>query len=284
MEGTTSPPTRRAVETLRALARGPQSHSEIARRVGMSPATTHAVLAELVACGWAHRDGESRRYQLGADFLAWAGSLTQPETRVNQIVQALASVLELPVLYGTLDRDHELGPTLVVRDTSAFIPSPRFPAARSIELPFAAPLGSVIAAHAPEAIRSVWLPDDTELADRFRAKLEDVVRAGYSIESYGPHVIQLLTLVRTSAPEFGRERTAIIADDLQRLIAEDDLEQTGRYPALVSVPVGTGADVPGSLTVQLRHSTDSPGAVLPQLRAAARELEAALSAADGAAS
>lgn len=276
MEGTTSPPTRRAVETLRVLARGPLSHSEIARRVGMSPATTHAVLAELVACGWAHRDTESRRYQLGADFLDWAGSLTRPETRIHQIVQSLAGVLELPVLYGTLDRGHDLGPTLVVRDTSAFIDSPRSPASRSIELPFAAPLGSVIAAHAPEAIRSVWLPADAGLAERFRAKLDDVASAGYSVESYGPHVIQLLTLVRTSTPEFGRERTAIIADDLQRLIAEDDLEQTGRYPALVSVPVRTGTEVPGSLTVQLRHTTDSPHEVLPQLLVAARELESVL--------
>lgn len=282
MEGTTSPPTRRAVETLRVLARGAQSHSEIARRVGMSPATTHAVLAELVACGWAYRDAESRRYQLGADFLAWAGSLTQPETRIHQIVQSLAAVLELPVLYGTLDRGHDLGPTLVVRDTSAFIDSPRFQSARSIELPFAAPLGSVIAAYAPESIRSAWLPDDVALADRFRAKLENVASAGYSIESYGPHVIQLLTLVRTSTPDFGRERVAIIADDLQRLIAEDDLEQTGRYPALISVPVRTGAEVPGSLTVQLRHTTDSPHGVLPQLLATARELEEVLLRAGGA--
>lgn len=277
MEGATSPPTRRAVATLQALALGPQSHSEIARRVGMSAATTHAVLSELVACGWVSRDADSRRYRIGADLLAWAGSLVRSESRVRQVVQALAAALDLPVLYGELDREHDLGPTLVVRDTSAFLAPPRPAGPGSLELPFAAPLGSVIAAHAPESVRSAWLPEDPSLADRFRAKLEEIVAAGHSIESYGPHVIQLLTLVRTSAPDFGRDRTAAIAADLQRLIAEGDLEQTGRYPALVSVPVAAGGDVPGSLTVQLRRTTDSPAEVLPQLHATARELESLLS-------
>lgn len=276
MDASASPPTRRAVETLRALALGPQSHSEIARRVGMTPATTHAVLTELVACGWARRDAESRLYRLGADLLTWATSLVQPESRIQETVQSLASALELPVLFGRLDRPHGPDPTLVVRDTSAFITSPRYQATRSIELPFAAPFGSVIAAHASERIRTAWLPRDVELAERFRAKLDEVVRSGYSVESYGPHVVQLLSLLRSSAPDLGRERTAVLAEDLQMLVAEGDLDQAGRYPVLVSVPVEMGQEAPGSLTVQMRRREDSPEALVPRLRAAASDLEAAL--------
>lgn len=275
VEGPASPPTRRAVETLRALALTPLSHSEVARRVGMAPATTHAVLTELVACGWVTRDGDSRLYRLGPDLLDWAATLLQPEARVRDVVQSLAATLELPVLFGQLQHSEQSGPMLIVRDTSAFVPS-RYQPVRSIELPFAAPFGSIIAAHASEDLRAAWLPRDEDLARRFRAKLDDIVRAGYSVESYGPHVIQLLTLLRSSAPDFGREEAAALAEDLLRLVAQGDLEQAGRYPLLVSVPVDTGGTAPGSLTVQMRKHDHSPELVLTALRESAAQLQAAV--------
>lgn len=276
MDGTTSPPTQRVVETLRALARGPHSHSDVARRVGMSPATTHAVLAELVACGWVHRDPGSRLYRLGPELLAWATSLVRPESRIRDAVQALAATLDRPVLFGQLNRTHDLGPTLMVRDTSAFITSPRYQSTRSIQMPFAAPFGSVIAAHVSEELQTAWLPRDEELIGHFRAKLDDVVRSGYSLESYGPRVIQLLSLLRASASDFGRGGTAALAQDLQHLIARADRDQPGQHPRLVSVPLEIGDIAPGSLTVQLRMSETSPEEVLPILRQTAVQLEAVL--------
>lgn len=272
VEGPASPPTRRAVETLRALSVRPLSHSEVARRVGMAPATTHAVLTELVACGWVTRDEDSRLYRLGQDLLDWAGELVQPETRIRDVVQSLAATLGLPVLFGQLQQSEQFGPTLVVRDTSAFIPS-RYEPVRSIELPFSAPFGSIIAAHGSEELRAAWLPRDADLARAFREKLDGIARAGYSVESYGPHVVQLLTLLRSSVPDFGREQTAVLADDLLRLVAQGDLEQAGRYPVLVSVPVATGGTVPGSLTVQMRSRDDSPEPLLAALRESAAHLE-----------
>lgn len=276
MDGTTSPPTQRVVETLRALALGPHSHSDVARRVGMSPATTHAVLAELVACGWVHRDPDSRLYSLGPGLLAWATSLVRPESRIHDAVQALAAALDRPVLFGQLNHTHDLGPTLMVRDTSAFITAPRYQSTRSIQMPFAAPFGSVIAAHVPDDLQTAWLPRDEELVGHFRAKLDDVVRRGYSVESYGPRVIQLLSLLRASVSDFGRDGTAALAEDLQHLIARADRDQPAQHPTLVSVPVEIGDIAPGSLTVQLRRSEDSPEAVVPVLRQTALQLEGVL--------
>lgn len=275
MDGPASPPTRRAVETLKALAARPLSHSEVARRVGMAPATTNAVLTELVACGWVARDEDSRLYRLGPDLFDWAAGLVHPEARIRDVVQSLAAALGLPVLFGQLQQSEQFGPTLVVRDTSSFIPS-RFEPVRSIELPFAAPFGSIIAAHGSEELRAAWLPQDEDLARRFRDKLDGIARDGYSVESYGPHVVQLLTLLRSSVPDFGREQAAALADDLLRLVAQGDLEQAGRYPVLISVPVTTGGSAPGSLTVQMRSHDASPDPLLAALRDAAAQLEGAL--------
>ncbi len=276
MDGPASPPTRRAVETLRALAITPLSHSEVARKVGMAPATTNAVLTELVACGWVVRDEDSRLYRLGPELFDWAAALVHPEARIRDVVQGLAATLGLPVLFGQLQQSDQFGPTLVVRDTSSFIPS-RYEPVRSIELPFSAPFGSVIAAHGSEDLRAAWLPHDEDLAQRFREKLDGIARVGYSVESYGPHVVQLLTLLRSSVPDFGREQAAALVDDLLRLVAQGDLEQAGRYPVLVSVPVVTGGTTLGSLTVQMRRGDASPEPLLAALRESATHLQGALS-------
>ncbi len=244
----------------------------------MAPATTHAVLTELVACGWVIRDEGSRLYQLGPELLDWAATLVHPEARVRDVVQLLAATLELPVLFGQVQHSDRSGLMLVVRDTSSFLPS-RYQPVASIELPFAAPFGSIIAARGSEELREAWLPRNEDLAQRFREKLDGIARVGYSVESYGPHVVQLLTLLRSSAPDFGRDQSEALADYLLRLVAEGDLEQAGRYPALVSVPVNMPGNMPGtapgSLTVQMRTYGDPPESLLAALRESAAQLERA---------
>lgn len=62
-----SPPTRRVVEVLDALADSPAglTSAEIARRCGISTSTCALVLAELENAGWAARHND-RRYRLGS--------------------------------------------------------------------------------------------------------------------------------------------------------------------------------------------------------------------------
>lgn len=266
-----SPPTRRVVETLRALAQGPLGHGDVARRVGMTPATAHAVLAELVACGWVQRDVSTRRYRLGSALLSWAAPLVRPETRIRETVGALAVHLDLPVLFGRVRQVSGRTPTLLVEDTAAFRAG-RDIGAR-LELPFTAPFGSVIAAHAGPDLRTAWLPGDPALSRLFERLLDEVVARGHSVEAYGPHIGQLLSLLRSSADDLGRDRAARLTEDLQQMIASGDHDLAAKYPSLVSVPVPLGNGTYGSLTVQLRHTGDDPAGVLPALRAAAEALE-----------
>lgn len=272
----TSPPTRRVVETLRALGHGPLGHGEVARRVGMTPATAHAVLAELVACGWVQRDVSTRRYRLGPELLSWAAPLVRPETRIHESVAALAGHLDLPVLFGQVRQSPGQAPVLLVEDTEAFRAGRAI--GRRLELPFAAPFGSVIAAHADPVLRTAWLPDDPALSRLFQQRLDEVATLGHSVEAYGPHIAQLLSLLRSSADDLGRERATRLTEDLQLMIAGGDHDLATKYPALLSVPVALGHGAPGSLTVQMRRTDDDPMPLLPALRAAAEDLERDLSA------
>lgn len=269
----TSPPTRRVVDTLRALAHGPLGHGEVARRVGMTPATATAVLAELVACGWVERDATSRLYRLGAELVSWAAPLGRADHRIRDAVRVLATSTGLPVLFGRVRRDAGRAPVLLVEDTSAFLRGRGEWAPPSVEMPFAAPFGSVVAAHAPAELRAAWLPADPGLARLFEARLEQVVADGFSVEAYGPHIVQLLSLLSTSADDLGRDRAARLTEDLQQMIASGDHDLAAKYPSLVSVPVALADGTAGSLTVQLRHTDDDPAGVLPLLRPAAAALE-----------
>lgn len=269
-----SPPTRRVVETMRTLAHGPLGHGEVARRVGMTAATTHAVLAELVDCGWVERDAATRRYRLGTDLLAWAAPLVRPESRIREAVASLAALLDLPVLFGRVRETPGRAPVLLVEDTAAFRAGRQI--GPRLELPFTAPFGSVIAAHAGPGLRSAWLPEDPSLARVFGAQLDAVLAQGHSVEAYGPHIAQLLSLLRSSAEEIGRERATRLTEDLQRMIAGGDHDLAATYPALLSVPVALDPGTPGSLTVQMRRTEDDPAPYLPTLRSAAADLERAL--------
>lgn len=269
-----SPPTRRVVETMRVLAHGPLGHGEVARRVGMTPATTHAVLAELVACGWVERDAATRRYRLGADLVAWAAPLVRPENRIREAVGALAALLDLPVLFGRVRETPGRAPVLVVEDTDAFRAGR--PIGQRLELPFTAPFGSVIAAHAGPELRAAWLPQNPALSRLFQQRLDEVAARGHSVEAYGPHIAQMLLLLSSSADDIGWERAARLTEDLQLMIAGGDHDLAAKYPALLSVPVATGHGCPGSLTLQMRRTEEDPAPYLPVLRSAAEDLERAL--------
>lgn len=237
----------------------------------MSVATTHAVLAELVASGWAHRDRGSRSYRLGSELLAWAAPLVRADTRIRSAVHALAAGTGLPVLFGQVRDVPGRGPSIVVEDTSVF-ESGRGLGLPSIELPFAAPFGSVIAAHAQDELRRAWLPRDAGLSELFAEQLASVATRGYSVESYGPHIAQLLSMLRSSAADLGRDRAERLTEDLQRMIASGDHALAAKYPALLSVPIALPVGPPGSLTVQMRHTDQDPLTYLGALRAAAQAL------------
>lgn len=63
----------RAVSLLTALARGPRKGSslvELVARSGLPRPTIHRVLGMLIELGWVERDGDSGRFNLGADLAA----------------------------------------------------------------------------------------------------------------------------------------------------------------------------------------------------------------------
>lgn len=85
-----SPPTDRVLAIIDSLAEEPsrpQSAAELGRRLEISSATCHAILATLVARGYVVRSAESKRYRLGPRLLA-VGQSTQEALSPHHVATA----------------------------------------------------------------------------------------------------------------------------------------------------------------------------------------------------
>ncbi|MFT4200298.1 IclR family transcriptional regulator [Gordonia sp. (in: high G+C Gram-positive bacteria)] len=182
-----SPPTRRAVAVLGAVvdsrANRPDRHTtlaDIVRDTGMSRATAHAIVAELVALRWLDRD-PAGHITLGSDFLATAaraldgdhlGSVARP------VIGELSRDLQMPVFLARRLDDASITVVEYAPDRSR---APHLQIGRPITL--RPPICREFLAWEPAAVQAEWIdrarPEDR---DRLRRVLPAIAERGYSVE------------------------------------------------------------------------------------------------------
>lgn len=246
MRGANSAPTERVLDIVELLSlpgNGPMRFSDIARELGLSQATTHAILKTLTDRGWVHRDPVAKTFTLGPALSLLAARLdaARPLTHLaRDAARRLAAAVEVPV--SVVER---AGDDLVI---TAF-EQPRDGAistAPNERIPYTAPFGVAFAAWDTPDSQQAWIEraaaGDAALTRRLSAVLDETRERGYEIDWMTP------TLAR-AAHAIGSLREHPLPLNLRSLIDQLRLEFTtaavtvenatrGRRPvATISAPV-----------------------------------------------
>lgn len=270
--GQASPPTRRVTSVVELLVERPLTHAEVSRTLGISSATAHAILRELVAAGWASRDEVSRRFALGPRFRELARGVAAHGGQARAVLTSLVADLGMPASLSS-----RAGNRLVVDEVKA--PHGVTGMAAGQSAPFLAPLGAVFAAYLPPADQERWLATLSDDHDRLARRLADVRRDGYSAERHGAAVLRLVALIEDLDDDLSSEGLVPLAAAVMREIAaaeDDGADGATRQVSTVSVPVfGAGDVVTHTLNAHpyRRLTADEVRAVADRLTAAAHLLQ-----------
>jgi DNA-binding IclR family transcriptional regulator len=237
--GPASPPTRRVTSVVELLVERPLTHAEVSRALGISSATAHAILRELVATGWASRDEKSRRFALGPRFEQLSRQVATRASQVRPVLSTLVAELGTPASLSS-----RAGSRLVV-DEVACPHGVEGPVAGQ-SAPFLAPLGSVFAAHLPAFEQERWLATLEEHRPTLVKRLAQVRRDGFSAERHGAAVLRLVALIEDLDADLSSEGLVPLAAAVMREIAAADAgvaDGGSSQVSTVSVPVFGAGDV-----------------------------------------
>ncbi|GED96837.1 putative transcriptional regulator, IclR family protein [Gordonia crocea] len=204
-----------------AVTRDPERKitlADIVRDTGLSRATTHAIVAELVDLGWLRRDDDGI-ITLGTGLLATATRVLGADrltTAARPILSDLADAVRAPVFLARRIDDSRVTVVeyLWPQRSSAKTP-PDLPAGRRIAL--RPPICREFLAWEPPAVQEAWieLAPDADRA-RLRLVLPAVAERGYSIERVADEhraVIDALTTM-SSVPASLRHRVGALVSEL----------------------------------------------------------------------
>ncbi|GAQ57570.1 helix-turn-helix domain-containing protein [Streptomyces acidiscabies] len=241
MRGANSAPTLRVVEVVELLARSgddPLRYTDISRELGLSQATTHAILKTLCDRGWASRDPVSKTFALGPGLAFIAEVVTmRPFARV-----AHAAAIDLAAEFGyAASVSEKVGDALVI---TAFEGGENPWPGDSI--PYAPPFGAGFAAWDTDEGRRAWIQRaasaGTETAARLEEALDHTRERGFDVDYTSPALADAAGLVDTLASG-AIALPAGIRGTLDRLRAEFSAvgfphNDSGREPvAAVAAPV-----------------------------------------------
>jgi len=182
-----SPQTERLVDMVEALASRPDhglSLTELARHLGVTPATCHPMVTELTERGWLRRHPARRTYRLGPAFVA-LGRAAAGAAETQEL--ARTALIEL-------QRTHRVDGLILVPGDDVLTVVDLVPDRRGSgieigdQVPFRAPLGASVAAFADAASLEHWLTEG-EPPDGLRRSYVDLVdavrRRGFAVELTG---------------------------------------------------------------------------------------------------
>lgn len=179
-----------ALRVMEALAHAdrPLSITELAKRLGLAPSTTHRVLATLAAEGFAVRVPTHRRYRAGPGLASLARRAMLDNVRLTEAARSVLQRLstesrettQLTVLDGwdtvALDHVDSTQPVIVHHPAGSRVPA------------HATAVGQAILAHLPEVAariaREGLVPHSSRTItdpSEFMAELETIRRRGYAI-------------------------------------------------------------------------------------------------------
>ena len=182
-----SPQTERLVDLVEALAARPDqglSLTELARHLGVTPATCHPMVTALTSRGWLRRHPVRRTYRLGPAFVA-LGRAAAGAAETQELARAALVALQ---------QEHPCdGVVLAAGDDVTtivdLVPDRRGSGLQiGDQVPVRAPLGASIAAWSDAAAVERWLSagDPPEALRRSYEELLDAVRGrGFAVELTG---------------------------------------------------------------------------------------------------
>jgi len=217
-----SPQTERLVELVEALAARPDqglSLTELARGLGVTPATCHPMVTELTRRGWLRRHPVRRTYRLGPAFVALgraaAGAAETQELARAALVE-LCRVHKVDGLVLTVGTD--------VTTIVDLVPDRKGGGLRiGDQVPLRAPLGAVAVAWADEGRTEWWLTEGAPAPDLRRAYadlLEAVRDRGYAVELTGTVDARVYEVLAQIGGRFGDGATDPTTDRLRALLGE----------------------------------------------------------------
>ncbi|GAA5148860.1 hypothetical protein GCM10023321_11780 [Pseudonocardia eucalypti] len=243
MRGTMSAPTSRVVEIIELLARPGDTrlrYSDIARELGLTQATTHAILTTLCDRGWVIRDLVDKTFTLGPGLVPVAAAVnTRPF-----VDEARVAAVELTAEFGyAASVTEKLGDSLQI---TAFEggESP-WPGDR---IPYAPPFGAGFAAWDTDAERQAWIQraasSNAAIAERLADTLARIRERGFDVDGTSPAVARAANLVGTldsgaiALPQNVREMLDRLRVEFTTMGFPDDSADSPNQPvAAVTAPV-----------------------------------------------
>lgn len=278
----TSPPTERVIAIVELLGSQPGrtfSLAEIARELGISRATGHAILAALTAHGWVLRDPATAGYSCGPAI----ASLARPasDRMFHGILRELADSTAAPTFLAR----REANTIVVVDRVGEFASGLRID--RGLRTPLVAPFGRDYIAFSAARSQRAWLrgigTPSAALTRRITAVINEIHERGYVVERLSREYIQVYTALRAlggdAEPDAITARLARAFADLTVIdvLSAELTDNSTHNIATISAPI-LDEDGVASLSV-----TAAPFATLAaadveklgeQVKAAARRIEA----------
>ncbi|MEE3849539.1 helix-turn-helix domain-containing protein [Gordonia sp. LSe1-13] len=277
-----SPPTSRVIRIIELLAspeQPPLPLADIVRRTGLSRATAHAIVGELVDHGWVLRDGKTGAYTVGPAFAALAratGSADNVARWASTCARELSERFDMPAFVAQrigsdliTVTDHVVPARVRDRDDS-----PWFRHGRQVRL--RPPICREFIAYESVESQAAWIAQAPDtIRARLRTVLDAVSERGYSIERMTDDHVAMIEALGTLDSVSDRLR-ARVGDLLTELSAIDYLpaELEGHVAA-----VTIGAPIFDSSGLVVASIVVCPNTTLPaaDLRHLAEQTRAAAS-------
>jgi DNA-binding IclR family transcriptional regulator len=222
-----SPPTARVVRVLELFARRPVEPlglAEVARVLGLSRSTTHAILNTLVELGWLTRDDNTKSYALAAGLVAVGRAAEAGYPAVSQAAAELAALsarYDMAMSVAAVFDDE-------IRVLDAVVPASRAGGVVQVGLsvPFAPPFGAVFAAWGPPSRTQQWLDRaPAGAAAAHEATLRAVLGRGFAVERLNDTSRRIRdVLARLGGLAGGREAQSALLPLMAGFGASDDAE------------------------------------------------------------
>jgi DNA-binding IclR family transcriptional regulator len=249
-----SPPTGRVIAVMEMLGADPGrqfSLAEISRRLDISRATGHAILATLVAHEWVTRDPRSARYAWGPAI----ASLAKPADLFRGELEELAAATGTQVYLARREAN-----SLVIIDVAGeTLTAPRI--GRGTKTPFVAPFGRDYVAWSNPEAQQAWLeaigqPSDV-LRKRISAVLNETRERGFVVERLTREYLRVYSALQALS---GDGEVDAITAQLARAFAD--------LSVIDVLPTELGMGVTHSIATVSAPISDADGAVSMSVTAA----------------
>jgi DNA-binding IclR family transcriptional regulator len=217
--------------------------SDVVRRLGLTQATTHAILTTLCARGWASRDPVDKTFSLGPALAAVAAQLDTARPLAHT---ARSAALQLADEFGYAASVVErFGDSLVI---TAFEDAGRQSGgAPGDRIRYAPPFGVAFAAWDTDEQQRAWIQRSAATNAKLARRLEEVLartrERGFDVDCTTPALTQAAQVVGTlpsdGLPDHVREITDQLLVEFTTIgfLSDDDTARQAQPVATIAAPV-----------------------------------------------